>query len=83
MLEKFGGGVVGGYNNFWLAGGMNVITVEGQKRSSILIDPPDGKLPAMKADARQRNRAAARRRRGAGRRRASGRRRTSRRVRRP
>jgi hypothetical protein len=54
VLEKFGGGVVGGYNNFWLAGGMNVITVEGQKRSSILIDPPDGKLPAMKADARQR-----------------------------
>jgi hypothetical protein len=55
VLEKFGGGVVGGYNNFWLAGGMNVITVEGQKRSSILIDPPDGKLPPMKADARQRN----------------------------
>jgi hypothetical protein len=55
VLEKFGGGVVGGYNNFWLAGGMNVLTVEGQKRSSILIDPPDGKLPPMKADARQRN----------------------------
>jgi len=55
VLEKFGGGVVGGYNNFWLAGGMNVIEVEGQKRSSILIDPPDGKLPPMKADARQRN----------------------------
>ena len=55
VLEKFGGGVVGGYNNFWLAGGMSVITVEGQKRSSILIDPPDGKLPPMKADARQRN----------------------------
>src|SRR4029453_3519699 len=54
VLEKFGGGVVGGYNNFWLAGGMNVITVEGQKRSSILIDPPDGKLPPMKADPRRR-----------------------------
>src|SRR5262245_65998762 len=27
VLEKFGGGVVGGYNNFWLAGGMNLITV--------------------------------------------------------
>jgi len=55
VLEKFGGGVVGGYNNFWLAGGMNLITVDGEKRSSILIDPPDGKMPPMKADARQRN----------------------------
>src|SRR5262245_33460059 len=54
VLEKFGGGVVGGYNNFWLAGGMNLITVDGQKRSSIIVDPPDGKMPAMKADARQR-----------------------------
>jgi hypothetical protein len=54
VLEKFGGGVVGGYNNFWLAGGMNLITVDGQKRSSIIIDPPDGKMPQMKPEARQR-----------------------------
>ena len=25
VLEKFGGGPVGGYNNFWLAGGMNML----------------------------------------------------------
>ena len=57
VLEKFGGGAVGGYNNFWLAGGMNVITVDGEKRSSIVIDPPDGKVPPMKPEATQRNNA--------------------------
>jgi hypothetical protein len=57
VLEKFGGGPVGGYNNFWLAGGMNVISVDGQKRSSIVIDPPDGKLPPMKPEAVRRNNA--------------------------
>ena len=54
-LEKFGGGVVGGYNNFWLAGGTQIISVDGQKRSSIVIDPPDGKVPPMKPEARKRN----------------------------
>ena len=55
VLEQFGGGVVGGYNNFWLAGGSRVITVNGEKRSWIIVDPPDGKVPAMKAEARRRN----------------------------
>jgi hypothetical protein len=55
VLEKFGGGAVGGYNNFWLAGGMNMITVDGQKRSSLVVDPPDGKVPPMKQEARKRN----------------------------
>src|SRR4051812_3932267 len=55
VLEKFGGGVVGGYNNFWLAGGTRVIRVDGQKRSSLIIDPPDGKVPPMKPEARKRN----------------------------
>jgi hypothetical protein len=55
FLERAGGGVVGGYNNFWLAGGTQLITVDGQKRSSLIMDPPDGKIPAMKPEARQRN----------------------------
>jgi len=33
FLERAGGGVVGGYNNFWLAGGMNLISVDGETRS--------------------------------------------------
>jgi len=55
FLERAGGGVVGGYNNFWLAGGTQLITVDGQKRSSLVMDPPDGKIPPMKPEARQRN----------------------------
>jgi hypothetical protein len=55
FLERAGGGAVGGYNNFWLASGTKVITVNGEKRSSIVVDPPDGHIPAMKADARARN----------------------------
>jgi len=54
-LEQFGGGVVGGYNHFWLASGTKIITVDGEKRSSIVIDPPDGKVPSMKPDAQKRN----------------------------
>ena len=54
FLERAGGGVVGGYNNFWLAGGTQVITVNGEKRSSIIVDPPDGNIPPMKPEARRR-----------------------------
>jgi hypothetical protein len=55
FLERAGGGVVGGYNNFWLAGGTQLITVDGEKRSSLVMDPPDGKVPPMKPEARRRN----------------------------
>jgi hypothetical protein len=55
FLERAGGGVVGGYNNFWLAGGTKLITIDGQKRSSIVIDPPDGRVPKMKPEAVKRN----------------------------
>jgi hypothetical protein len=57
FLEKVGGGPVGGYNNFWLAGGTHVITVNGEKRSSIVVDPPTGKIPVMKPEAIKRNQA--------------------------
>src|SRR3954466_6083523 len=54
--ERAAAGVVGGYNNFWLAGGTQLIVVDGQKRSSLVMDPPDGKIPPMKPEARERNR---------------------------
>ena len=41
-------GQVGGYNQFWLDQGTNVI--EG-RRTSLLVDPPNGRLPAMVAGA--------------------------------
>src|SRR5262245_46508977 len=47
-------GNVGGYNTFWLDRGTHYSTVDGQKRSSIVIDPPDGRVPALIPEARQR-----------------------------
>jgi len=55
FLEQAGGGPVGGYNSFWLAGGMTIITVDGQKRSSIVVDPPNGRIPPTTPEARKRN----------------------------
>lgn len=48
-------GNVGGYNNFWLDPGSSYTVVDGRKRASLLIDPPDGRVPSMKASARERN----------------------------
>ena len=36
------GGNVGGYNNFWMDQGTNVV---GTRRTSLIIDPPNGRLP--------------------------------------
>jgi hypothetical protein len=47
-------GNVGGYNNFWLDPGSHYTSIDGQKRASLVIDPPDGRVPAMTAEARQR-----------------------------
>jgi hypothetical protein len=49
------GGKVGGYNGFWLDPGDKVIKIDGVARSSIVVDPPDGRVPALTAEARQRN----------------------------
>ena len=52
----------GSYNQFWMAGGT---TVAGTRRTSLIVDPPDGQLPAyapagtarmaVRAEARRRN----------------------------
>jgi hypothetical protein len=55
QLFAGGGGTVGGYNNFWLAMGERLLTIDGKKRSSIIVDPENGRVPEMKPDAKQRN----------------------------
>ena len=46
-----GGGVaVGAYNDFWLDFGTNVV---GDRRTSLIVDPPDGRLPALVAGAKR------------------------------
>ena len=47
-------GNVGGYNTFWLDPGSTFTIVNGEARTSIIVDPPDGRLPPMTAAARQR-----------------------------
>jgi hypothetical protein len=48
-------GNVGGYNYFWIDAGTKVARVNGQPRSSLIVDPPDGKVPALTDEARQRS----------------------------
>jgi hypothetical protein len=53
-IAESAGGRVGGYNGFWLDPGNNVIRIDGVPRSSIIVDPPDGRLPALTPEGRQR-----------------------------
>jgi len=47
-------GNVGGYNSFWLDPGSSYTMVNGEARTSIVVDPPDGRLPPLTPAARQR-----------------------------
>ena len=47
-------GNVGGYNNFWLDPGSTYTIVNGEIRTSIIVDPPDGRMPQLTPAARQR-----------------------------
>jgi len=59
---------VGNYNQFWTDRGMSVANINGEKRTSMIIDPPNGRIPAwtpqvrarMEADGRGRRREAGR-----------------------
>jgi len=47
-------GNVGGYNNFWIDSGTQYFKINGEYRSSIIVGPPDGRIPALTAAAQQR-----------------------------
>ncbi len=55
QVFRGGGGVVGGYNTFWISPGTSLATINGEKRTSIVIDPPNGLVPRVKPEARRRN----------------------------
>ena len=46
-------GNVGGYNSFWLDPGSTFTIVNGEARTSLVVDPPDGRLPPLTPAARQ------------------------------
>jgi hypothetical protein len=54
QISQAAGGNVGGYNSFWLDPGNRVIRIDGVARSSIIVDPPNGRLPALTAAGNQR-----------------------------
>jgi hypothetical protein len=54
LLWRAGGGLVGGYNSFWVDPGDRVLRIDGQPRSSIIIDPPNGRVPGYTDEARAR-----------------------------
>jgi hypothetical protein len=45
---------VGNYNQFWTDRGMEVAFINGEKRTSMIIDPPNGRLPPLTAQAQNR-----------------------------
>ena len=40
-------GNVGGYNTFWVDRGTGVFQIDGEWRTSIITDPPDGRRPSL------------------------------------
>jgi hypothetical protein len=47
-------GNVGGYNTFWIDNGEQYFSINGQRRTSIVVDPPNGRVPALTPEARKR-----------------------------
>src|SRR5579872_952047 len=54
IIRAAGSSGTGGYNALFLDRGTQMERIEGVKRSSLIIDPPDGKMPQLTAEARAR-----------------------------
>jgi len=54
LLRASGSAGVGGYNALFIDRGSELTRVDGVKRTSLVIDPPDGKIPPNTPEARQR-----------------------------
>jgi hypothetical protein len=52
--RRAGSGETGGYNAVFIDRGSEMARVDGVKRASLIIDPPDGKMPPLTAEARTR-----------------------------
>jgi hypothetical protein len=51
--RRAGSGETGGYNALFIDRGAELARVDGVKRTSLIIDPPDGRVPPMTPEARQ------------------------------
>jgi hypothetical protein len=45
------GHAVGGYNMFWADFGTKIAIVNGERRSSLIVDPPQGRVPTLRPPA--------------------------------
>ena len=54
LLARAGSAETGGYNNLFIDRGSQLARVDGVKRTSLIIDPPDGKTPPLTDEARAR-----------------------------
>ena len=55
IIRAAGSAGTGGYNVLFVDRGTQMIRVDGVKRSSLIIDPPDGHVPPITDEARKRN----------------------------
>jgi hypothetical protein len=55
LLARAGSAETGGYNNLFIDRGSQLARVDGVKRTSLIVDPPDGKIPPVTPEARERN----------------------------
>lgn len=55
LLAAAGSNGTGGYNVLFIDRGSEFARVDGVKRTSLIVDPPDGKVPPITPEARQRN----------------------------
>ena len=54
LLARAGSAGTGGYNNLFIDRGSELARVDGVKRTALIIDPPDGKVPVGNRAPRQR-----------------------------
>jgi len=53
LIAAAGSSGTGGYNVLFIDRGAELARVDGLKRTSLIVDPPDGKIPALTAEAKQ------------------------------
>src|SRR5260370_744714 len=55
LIAAAGSSGTGGYNVLFVDRGSELARVDGVKRTSLIVDPPDGRMPPLTPEARQRN----------------------------
>jgi hypothetical protein len=60
LLAAAGSNGTGGYNILFIDRGSELARVDGVRRTSLIVDPPDGKVPQLTAEGRKRSNAAMR-----------------------